>query len=244
MIDAHIHIDQYTDEKILNMLQQDLIFIGVAMDYKSCMRLLDLQSERIHIAFGYHPEQDIQMDEVYRILELIDVHHDKLAAIGEVGLPQYLRREKPSIHMEQYIHVLELFIEKAAQYQLPVVLHAVYDDALIALQLLKKHHIKRAHFHWFKASDDVISQVLESEYMVSVTPDILWNKKTRKVAEMFPLTRIMAETDGPWQHEGFVVTEIKAQISAIMEELQKIHQNSDVQSIINRNTKIFYHIED
>lgn len=247
MFDSHIHLDQYDDLVLDKMLEDIDGVIAVSMGMKSFERLLNIKQRynKVHIACGFHPEQVIDMNEVNALLSQIDKHHDELIAIGEVGLPQYLMREDDSIDQQSYIDVLELFIQKAAQYDLPVVLHAVYDDTLIVLDLLKQYNIKRAHFHWFKGSDAVLDAVLSTEYMVSVTPDVTWNDKTRRVIERFPLERLMIETDGPWPHEGFVQGEIDQQLFGIIDVIDDIKgvSTSDVIHQVNENTKNFYRLE-
>lgn len=247
MYDAHIHMDKYSESNQQHILQNEVIdgLIAVAMDYQGSQKLLDLsQHKQVNIALGFHPEQAIDYIEIEGILSLIDNHHHQLTAIGEVGLPQYLKREQPDLNVQPYIEVLEQFMIKAKQYHLPIVLHAVYDDALLTLDLLDKHAIEKAHFHWFKANDDIIDRLLATDYMVSVTPDILWNQKTRKVVSSFPLNRLMIETDGPWRHDGFEPQHIHAQLSAIIEEIGHIKSidNIIVNHIIKENTIRFYNL--
>lgn len=247
MYDAHIHLDQYDETQQQHIIHHELIdgLIAVAMDYNGCCNLLALNDHpNVHIAFGFHPEQQINPTEINKILSLIDSYHHQLTAIGEVGLPQYLKREQPNLNMQSYIDTLEQFIIKAQQYNLPIVLHAVYNDTLTTLDLLQKHNIQKAHFHWFKASNDVINRLLDTPYMVSVTPDILHNQKTRKVVESFSIHRLMIETDGPWPHDGFKPHHIHAQLSAIIEEIAVI-KSMDIATVnqtILQNTIHFYNL--
>ena len=111
------------------------------------------------------------------------------------------------------------------------------------MELLSRYQIQKAHFHWFKADKGAFEEVLNSHYMVSVTPDILWNVKTRKVAQAFPLHRLMIETDGPWPHEGFEAKEIKSQLSAIIRELEQFYPKAaNIECVMTHNTKAFYRI--
>ncbi|WP_414049330.1 TatD family hydrolase [Macrococcus animalis] len=247
MYDAHIHLDKYSEADQLHIINNEIMdgYIAIAMDYVGSQKLLQLnQHDNVHIALGFHPEQVIDSNEISSILSLIDAQHNELIAIGEVGLPQYLMREQPNLNVQPYINTLEQFIIKATQYDLPIVLHAVYDDAIATLDLLDKYAIKKAHFHWFKASDDVINRLLKTNYMVSVTPDILWNPKTRKVVSTFPLERLMIETDGPWPHVGFEVHHIHKQLSAIIKEIALI-KSLDIETVhqkVTDNTRRFYNL--
>ncbi|MGV2875739.1 TatD family hydrolase [Macrococcus capreoli] len=247
MIDAHIHLDKYSESAQLHIMNNEAIngYIAVAMDFDGSKRLLELnQHDDVHIALGFHPEQSIHPNDIKQILNLIDQHHNDIIAIGEVGLPHYMKREQPNLTIQPYIDTLEQFIVKSKQYALPIVLHAVYDDTLIVLRLLEKHQIEKAHFHWFKASDAVMKRMLNTNYMVSVTPDILWNPKTRKVVSTFPIHRIMIETDGPWPHDGFEPHHIHAQLSAIIKEIAQIKSLSfeTVRQTVTYNTKRFYNL--
>lgn len=84
-----------------------------------------------------------------KIYKLIEDHVEDIVAIGEVGLPYYLRKEDEHIAINSYISVLQRFVELASKYDLPIVLHAVYEDADVVCDLLEKHKVSRAHFHWF-----------------------------------------------------------------------------------------------
>lgn len=246
MYDSHIHLAQYRDVEIMNILSQVEGVIAVATDSASSQRLLDLKKNYgIFIAAGFHPEQTLLSD--VQLNELVDWIRDNqsaLSAIGEIGLPQYLRREGKVEDEQAYIHLLETLIYLASELELPVVLHAVYADAAIALQLLDQYNVQ-GHFHWFKASDDLINEVIKKGHFISVTPDILWNPKTRRIAELVPLEQLMIETDGPWPHTGFDKCDIRSQLSAIIDEVAVIKQmtHNKVMEQIRYNTRSFYQLE-
>lgn len=250
MIDAHIHLDQFSDEQIAEIFSQATLqgVIAVATDLASCKRLLSLKQRfpKIHCCAGFHPEQPLPSEtELAEFFEWIAKNHHELTACGEVGLPHYLKRENPNLDYQPYIDLLERFIAVSKRYDLPINLHIVYDDALIALDLLAKYQIRKAHFHWFKASPDVLQKVLATNYFVSVTPDILWNEKTQKVVEIFPLERLMIETDAPWQHDSFETTDIVGQLSAVIQKIaeSKSLLPSFVAQQVQRNALSFYSIK-
>lgn len=130
------------------------------------------------------------------------------------------------------------------RYDLPINLHIVYEDTEIALKLLAKYQIQKAHFHWFKASDKWLGELLKTPYFVSVNPDVLTNPKVQRVVECFPLERIMVETDGPWQHQGFAVESIVDQLDATLEYIAKIKQLTKLQVAkqIRENSRRFYRL--
>lgn len=210
VIDAHIHMDMYEEQqyiKILDELEQNDItaLVAVSNDFASSVRQLKLAKEdnRIKPAIGYHPEQALPTEhEIVSILQLIDDNAESLTAIGEVGLPYYLRQEQPGLDVTPYVDVLECFIRKAAQLDLPIALHAVYDDGEIVCDLLEKYSVSRAHFHWFKGEDHVLQRIVANGYMISVTPEVVYRPKIQRLVRKTPISQLMVETDGPWPFIG------------------------------------------
>lgn len=212
VFDAHIHFDKYTEShrnNIINNLAEDDVegLVTVSMNLlssKENLRLTD-QHPSIYPAFGLHPEQPLPTDnEEAELLNWIECHQEKMVAVGEVGLPYYLRmKEKGSSFPYQgYVEVLEHFILLAKKLDKPLILHAIYEDASVVCDLLEKHTVRNAHFHWFKGDNKTMERMAENEYFISLTPDILYEEETRRVADFYPLHLMMAETDGPWQFEG------------------------------------------
>ena len=161
IIDAHIHLDQYTNKDIQLMFEDsDSIegLVSVSFDLDSCKRNLILSKKypKVKPAFGFHPEQSLPTDyEIELLIEWLIQHQTDMIAIGEVGLPYYLRKEQNESKFQfgQYIELLETFIKMAKKWDKPIVLHAVYEDAPIVCDLLEKHSVTKAHFHWFKGDE-------------------------------------------------------------------------------------------
>ncbi|WP_400246913.1 TatD family hydrolase [Niallia sp. JL1B1071] len=208
IIDAHIHLDQYSRDDILRFANEDTLqsAISVSTDLQSCKKTEKLSQEFAFIkaAYGYHPEQSVPSDNALTALFIwINKNQNSMTAIGEVGLPHYIRRKNPaSISLEPYIEILELFIVLAKKLEKPVILHSIYEEADIAIHLLEKHSFSKAHFHWFKGNPKTIERMITNGYYISLTPDLLYKEKTRQLAKQYPIENIMVETDGPWSLEG------------------------------------------
>lgn len=216
MIDAHIHLEQYEPEVSEQMLSElptlgIEALIAVSMNLDSCFRTQKLAATypgMVHPAYGFHPEQPLpQETELSNQLEWIERQdREDFIAVGEIGLPYYSRAEAlergEAFDMEPYIQLLDQLLGLAARIDKPVVLHAVYEDALIACDLLEKHGIKRAHFHWFKGPEEAIVRMINNGCYISFTPDILYEPEIQELARRYPPQLVMAETDGPWPFEG------------------------------------------
>ncbi|MDM5307758.1 TatD family hydrolase [Peribacillus frigoritolerans] len=254
IIDSHIHLDKYDIVKRKQILKdmekvQLESLLTVSMNLASSINnyQLSLKDSRIKPAFGFHPEQPLPSDEeVNELLSWMREHRHNMVAIGEVGLPYYLRQENPNIDNSAYIVMLERFLTLAKEIEKPVILHAVHEDAPIVCDLLDKHQITRAHFHWFKGDIRTVERMAEKGYRISITPDVCYEREIQELVSAYPLKLMMIETDGPWPFEGVfsgewthpgMMHDSVRQIASI-----KGLPIEDVYEALYQNTKDFYHI--
>ncbi|WP_035350692.1 TatD family hydrolase [Fictibacillus gelatini] len=214
-IDAHLHLDQYdkaAQEQIISELSEHKIkgVVAVSMNLGSCMntyQLAEANPGKIYPAFGFHPEQPLPSEkDIDLLFQWIFKHQEIMVAIGEVGLPYYERtkaeEENRQFELAPYIHLLEKFILLAKEINKPIVLHSVYEDAVTTCELLEKHRIKKAHFHWYKGSASTTKRLMNNGYFISITPDVFYEKDIQELVKKYPLEQMMVETDGPWPFEG------------------------------------------
>lgn len=243
MIDAHIHLDQYATHEQATLLASGASFITVSTNYLSCLANLQLaQHPNVHSALGYHPEQPVaSAQEEAAIFALIRANRDRIVAIGEVGLPYY-----EQVDRDAHIALLERFIALAKELDKPIVLHAVYEDAQVACDLLEKHQLTRAHFHWFKGDAATITRMIENGYMVSITPDVCYEPEIRSLVARYPLSQLMVETDGPWPFEQEFSGQLTAptMMARSIEEIARLKQlpTEQVATQLYNNTTTFYRL--
>lgn len=254
IIDSHIHLDLYTDAEmrvIMNNLESSQIqaLISVSNHLSSAKKTQERSrlDSRIKPAYGYHPEQALPAEtDVLSLQAFIDENAAEMIALGEVGLPYYERQKDTTIPLAPYVELLEVFIQQANRLEKPIILHAVYDDAPIVCELLEKHSVKRAHFHWFKGDQKTMQQMIQNGYFISITPDVLYEQEIRSLVATYPLSQMMVETDGPWRFSGVFknqLTEPKM-IHQTIREIANIKQikRSDVYEQILENTEHFYNL--
>ncbi|WP_368652667.1 TatD family hydrolase [Ornithinibacillus sp. 4-3] len=254
LIDSHIHFDQYSEAQqqyILSQLEKDQVeaLIAVSTTLSSSEETLQLarKDNRIKPAFGYHPEQALPDElEIIKLLEFIQKHQDEMIAVGEVGLPYYSQMKKQITEVEGHIELLDNFVQQAAQLKKPIVLHAVYEDASIACDILEKYSHPYAHFHWFKGDKKVVARMISNKYMISITPDVLYESAIKELVKTYPLELIMVETDGPWPFTGPFEKEWTKprMMHAIVEKISKIKEITLETAYTNiyKNTKQFYRL--
>ncbi|MGE1163013.1 TatD family hydrolase [Peribacillus simplex] len=254
IIDSHIHLDRYDEseqKQILSDMEKVHLesLVTVSMNLSSSINndQLSLKDSRIKPAFGFHPEQPLpSKEEVNELLYWMREHRHNMVAVGEIGLPYYLRQENPNMDTSGYVEILERLLAFAKEVEKPVILHAVYGDAPIVCDLLDKHQITKAHFHWFKGDIRTVERMAEKGYRISITPDVCYEREIQELVFAYPLKLMMIETDGPWPFEGVfkgkwthpgMMHESVRQIASI-----KGLPIEDVYEILYQNTKDFYHI--
>lgn len=251
VIDAHIHLDVYNHCEIHQILNLEFVeaLVSVSTNVESCKRNLQLSLEysKVKTAFGFHPEQQLPNEqELESLIKWMSEHKDEMVAVGEVGLPYYLRKEGKVSEKDYqlYVELLEVFINLAKEWKKPIILHAVYEDAPVVCSLLEKHSVTSAHFHWFKGDEATIARMINNGYNISVTPEVVYKEKIQKLVQTYPIDQLMVETDGPWKFEGRFSgkmtepTMIKQSISAIA-KIKTLSEIEVAQKILY-NTKKYY----
>jgi len=257
LYDAHVHLDGYPPEERDGVMRRALAggvggAVAVSMGMASCARTREIARQypgRVLPAYGHHPEQPALEDvELEELCGWIRARRHEPFAIGEVGLPYYLRKEKEaagkSFDEAPYIRQLDRFAALAAELDRPIALHAVYEDADKALELLERNRVRKAHFHWFKGSLDTLRRMADRGCMISFTPDIVYEDEIRQLAAVYPLELIMAETDGPWPFEGpfkgrRTGPEMTGDVIRALAAVRGLDPQ-ETERMVERNTKAFY----
>ena len=200
MIDTHCHLDRMPAEALADWFARGLeAVIAPSTDMASLEKILALARRwpgRVLPAAGVHPENAPSLEEAEAMAAWIDGHHGEIIAIGEVGLPWYSLPFGGDIPTEAFA-ILDLFLDQAIRWDLPVILHAVHGTAAPCLEHLRTKGVRRAVFHWLKAPEDVLLDILTAGYWVSVTPEITVLKRDQALAKQAFPNRLLLETDGP-----------------------------------------------
>jgi TatD DNase family protein len=251
IIDSHIHLDQYEPESWKDIIEKDAslqALISVSSTLHSCrlnQKISKLYS-CVKPAYGFHPEQMLpSSNELTELFTWIDQHNVEMIAVGEVGLPYYLS-QKCMLSLDPYLELLEAFIIHSKKWEKPLILHAVYEDAEIVCDLLEKHSVSKAHFHWFKGAKKTVERMKNNGYYISVTPDILYKSKIQALAKDYPLDYLMVETDGPWPFEGPFrnQTTVPSMMHQSVQQIARLKRMSvaETYDFLYQNTSCFYNL--
>jgi len=214
LVDTHIHLasPKYTDLSglISRAKKRGVIAViatGTGPDTnENTLALRTRFNNFIHCAIGLHPESPnyLSKEHVSIVIQSINKWRNRILAIGEVGLPYYSIRN--SIYFDREIRrassSLREFLELAEKEKLPVIIHSPHKSAEKALQLLRDYNIEKAVFHWHKSPLEITKKIVDNGFYISVTPEIVYEERDRRLVENVPLSNLLLETDGPWSYEN------------------------------------------
>jgi TatD DNase family protein len=213
IIDSHCHLHDAAFAGVRQTVEHAFTqgvwgIVGVGCDASTNERTLAAARtlpRAAWAALGFHPDRASLTDEdLERVEEQVTAHHAEIVAVGEVGLPWYSLEgisDAPAI-MARGRARLDRLIALASRFDLAIVLHAPHDAAASALEVLKRHEVERAVFHWHKAPVEVTRAIVDAGYLVSVTPEVVYRERDRELVAEVPLGSLLVESDAPWAYHG------------------------------------------
>ena len=250
MIDSHCHLDfkdfdGLRDEMVAEAREAGLhtiVNIGVDLETSKSSVALAEKYDMIYATVGVHPhDAKTWNDDVKKELAAL-AGHDKVKAIGEIGLDFY-RDHSPRPAQKQVFHEQ---LKMAAELKLPIVIHTreAFEETL---EIVKDFapSLTGGVFHCFPGDIDDAYRVFELGFIISVGGVITFkNSRMARVAAEVPLENIMLETDAPYiapepfrgktNHPAFVVHSGRK-----LAELKKISYN-EVEKITDRTARKFF----
>ena len=150
----------------------------------------------VYAAVGIHPENcgDFTDEDIAVLRQL--AQHDKVVAIGEIGLDYYWEENPPRDWQQM---VLRKQMALAEELKLPVIIHD-RDAHADTLTIVKEFPQVRGVFHCYSGSVEDARTLLKMGWMLSFNGAITF-KNARKAPEVIaevPMERIMIETDSPY----------------------------------------------
>ncbi|MCD8127171.1 MAG: TatD family hydrolase [Clostridiales bacterium] len=150
----------------------------------------------IYAAVGFHPsdaaDYDDEAEEALRLL----ARHDKVKAIGEIGLDYYWA-DYPSHEVQKAVFRRQLRL--AEELGLPVIVHdrEAHRDCLA---VVKEFPNVRGVYHCYSGSLEDAKTLIALGWNLSFTGSITYKnaKKAPEVIAWLPEDRFMIETDSPY----------------------------------------------
>ena len=236
IFDTHAHYDSggfnADRDEVLSALPGSGVGLVVdpGCDVESSRRAVALAEKYSHVyaAVGIHPEDcagcvEAEFDAIRALCG-----HEKVVAIGEIGLDYYWAENPPKEFQQQ---VFRRQLDMAAELDLPVIVHdrEAHGDCL---DIVREFPGVRGVFHCYSGSAEMAMELVRLGWMISFTGVLTYKNARRAVeaARAVPLDRLMIETDSPYMapephrgernHSGYVlhVCERLAELKGIAPE--------------------------
>lgn len=224
--------------------------VNVGAAFRGCEDSVALAEryEDIYAAVGIHPSniEDLT-EENFRWIEA-HASHEKVVAIGEIGLDYYWDKEE-QVRQEQregFLRQLEL----ARRVGLPVIIHS-RDAAEDTMKLMRQAHGEEIPgvIHCYSYSPELAREFVKMGYYIGVGGVVTF-KNARKLKETVAevgLEHILLETDCPYMapepHRG--TRNDSSNISYVAETIARITDRSreEVEAVTWDNACRFYRLQ-
>ncbi|CAG9623066.1 TatD family hydrolase [Sutcliffiella rhizosphaerae] len=205
LFDTHVHLnaDQYEEdlEEVIERARLEKIenMVVVGFDRKTIKKAMELVEtyDFLYAAVGWHPVDAIDFtEEDLEWLEELSAH-DKVVAIGEMGLDYHWDKSPKKVQKEVFRKQIQL----AKKVQLPIIIHN-RDATADVVQILKEENAKEVGgiMHCFTGSLEVAKECMEMNFYISFGGPVTFKnaKKPKEVASEIPMDRLLIETDCPY----------------------------------------------
>lgn len=231
IIDTHCHLDLYPNPNsiIKELDKQEILIIGMTnlpshfkIGYPHTRTL-----KKIRLALGMHP---LLATDHLKEFPLFLKYLNLTSYIGEVGLDF---SSDGIATKEIQIKSFEKILKVVSKEKKILSIHSRKAEKEV-LELLQKHNIKNAIFHWYSGGLKIIDEIIESGYYFSVNTAMVKSLSGNKIISRIPKERILTETDGPFiSHNKRVVK--SSDVEFIIASLNSYPNLSKMKSQIFQN---------
>lgn len=198
-------------------------------------------------AVGVHPSEVEELTEEGLACLRSLCGHEKIVAVGEIGLDYHYLEPAVSVQKEWFERQLEL----AREVKLPVIIHS-REAAKDTLDIMKAHRAEEIGgvIHCFSYAKEMAKEYLDMDYYFGIGGVITFKnaKKLKEAVQYIPMDRILLETDSPYlspePHRGERNSSLNLPyVAEAISELKGISYE-EVVEITERNAKRLFHLTD
>lgn len=205
IFDTHAHYDDEAFDEDREALLASLKEAGigavtnVAASLESCRTTLKLAETYswMYGALGIHPSEsgELREEDMERLSGLL--RHEKIRAVGEIGLDYYWEEPDHEIQKKWFVRQLAL----ARQAGLPVIIHS-RDAAKDTLDIMKAEKAESLGgvIHCFSYGKEIAREYLNMGFYLGIGGVLTFKnaRKLKEVVEYAPLSSLVLETDCPY----------------------------------------------
>ena len=204
-IDSHVHLDfpEYADEldAVIERARtagvRKMLTVGTTLDGSVSSLEIAKRYPFIYSTAGVHPHEAASVDEntLSRIRQLTE--HEKVVAIGEVGLDYHYEHSPRDIQKKVFCD----FIAMAKDCKLPLIIHTREAEAdTMDILTAQKAGDAIGVIHCFSGSLEMAKRCVDLGFYISIPGIVTFNKATNvhDVVRNIPIDRMLIETDSPF----------------------------------------------
>lgn len=255
LFDVHAHYDdeRFDEDRdiLLSSMHEKNVghIINIGCDIPSSEASIALAEKYpfMYAAVGFHPHEAANIKEGdYDIIKKM-AQHEKVVAIGEIGLDYYYGKDTMEIQRKVFREQIEL----AKEVNLPFQVHN-RDSTRDCLMILKEAKMgpRCGMMHCFSESKETAREMLNLGMKISIGGIVTFknNVKTVDVVKYVPIEHIMIETDCPYlapvPYRGKRNSSVY--VHAVAEKIAELKgmETQEVIEITERNAKDFFNIKD
>ena len=202
MIDTHCHFDIMSNPEAYIYAKEvvgDIVIGMTNLPSHFCIGEPHLRSfKHVRLALGLHP---LLAADKQNELQIFKNNIEKTSYIGEIGLDF----SKSGISTKEIqISVLRKILSDLKGKKKIVSVHSRKAEREL-LDLLCEYDIKNVIFHWYSGPIGLIPSILSCGYYFSVNESMTLSKNGQKIIENIPKSRILTETDAPYNSKTDIV---------------------------------------
>ncbi|WP_454964810.1 TatD family hydrolase [Filifactor alocis] len=204
LFDSHVHLDDSRfdgdREELISSLSEDGIdyVVNIGADLQTSKNSIELSEKYsfVYATVGVHPHEVESMteDDIDLLRELST--HDKVVAIGEIGLDYYYDNSPRELQKKWFIRQIEL----ANECNLPIVIHS-RDAVQDTYDILEQHNrSSRLLIHCFSQSLEMAKKYVNMGAFIALGGAITFKnaKHLLDVVKFIPMEHLLLETDCPY----------------------------------------------
>ena len=208
IFDTHAHYDDEAfaedGDALIASLPRNGIgnVVNVCASIESLDRIIPMTEKYAHLwgAVGVHPDYAEEMTE--GTLEKVRAvsRHEKILAIGEIGLDYYWHKEENEHRRQQEMFLAQMDI--AREEQLPFMIHSrnAADDTLRIIKEYMKSGMYGGILHCYSYGMEHAREYLDMGLYLGIGGVVTFRngRKLKEVVQMAPLDQLVLETDCPY----------------------------------------------
>lgn len=200
---AHLNAEQFAEDQaeVIRRAKENgvsrIVNIGFNRETIPTSMALAEQYDFIYTAVGWHPQDAKDMrEEDYDWLRDLS-RHEKVVAIGEIGLDYYWDTSPKDVQKVVFRRQIQL----AKELKLPIIIHNrdAHQDVVDILREEKAAEVGGI-MHCFSGSLEMAKECVEMNFYISLGGPVTFKnaKKPKEVAKEIPIERLLIETDCPY----------------------------------------------